>query len=78
VKGFYHTGRHGRPSLALDLTEEFRPVIADSVVLTLINNSMLTLDPKRLRQVAKIWAWFKSRVSRATCQGRLSLRGRSI
>ena len=39
--GFYHVGRHGRPSLALDLMEEFRPVIADSVVLTLINNGML-------------------------------------
>src|SRR5262249_51515348 len=38
-RGFYHgTGRHGRPSLALDLMEEFRAVIADSVVLTLINN----------------------------------------
>ena len=41
-QGFYHAGRHGRPSLALDLMEEFRPVIADSVVLTLINNGMLT------------------------------------
>jgi CRISPR-associated protein Cas1 len=41
-QGFYHTGRHGRPSLALDLMEEFRPVIADSVVLNLINNGMLT------------------------------------
>jgi CRISPR associated protein Cas1 len=40
-QGFYHTGRHGRPSLALDLVEEFRPVIADSVVLNLINNGML-------------------------------------
>ena len=40
--GFYHVGRHGRPSLALDLMEEFRPVIADSVVLNLINNGMLT------------------------------------
>jgi len=37
-RGFFHTGRHGRPSLALDLMEEFRSVIADSVVLTLINN----------------------------------------
>src|SRR5687768_16739744 len=36
-KGFFHTSRHGRPSLALDLLEEFRAVIADSVVLTLIN-----------------------------------------
>jgi CRISP-associated protein Cas1 len=40
-QGFYHSGRHGRPSLALDLVEEFRPVIADSVVLNLINNGML-------------------------------------
>jgi CRISPR-associated protein Cas1 len=36
--GFFHKLRYGRPSLALDLMEEFRPLIADSVVLTLINN----------------------------------------
>jgi CRISPR-associated protein Cas1 len=41
-KGFFHSNRHGKPSLALDLMEEFRPVIADSVVLTLLNNEMLT------------------------------------
>jgi len=41
-KGFFHAGRHGKPSLALDLMEEFRPVIADSVVLTLINNETVT------------------------------------
>jgi CRISPR-associated protein Cas1 len=41
--GFFHgTGRHGRPSLALDLMEEFRAVIADSVVLSLINNRVVT------------------------------------
>ena len=40
--GFYHAGRHGKPSLALDLMEEFRAIIADSVVLTLINNGGLT------------------------------------
>ncbi len=39
--GFFHAGRHGKPSLALDLLEEFRPVIADSVVLTLVNNEMV-------------------------------------
>lgn len=43
-KGFFHSNRHGKPSLALDLLEEFRPVIADSVVLTLLNNDMLTHD----------------------------------
>jgi CRISP-associated protein Cas1 len=36
--GFFHRPRYGRPSLALDLAEEFRPLIGDSVVLTLINN----------------------------------------
>lgn len=35
--GFYHRPRFGRPSLALDLAEEFRPLIADSTVLSLIN-----------------------------------------
>jgi len=36
--GLLHRPRFGRPSLALDLAEEFRPLIADSVVLTAINN----------------------------------------
>jgi CRISPR-associated protein Cas1 len=40
--GFYHRPRYGRPSLALDLAEEFRPLVADSVVLTLVNNGEVT------------------------------------
>jgi CRISPR-associated protein Cas1 len=36
--GLLHQPRFGRPSLALDLAEEFRPLIGDSVVLTAINN----------------------------------------
>jgi CRISPR-associated protein Cas1 len=36
--GFYHQPRYGRPALALDLMEEFRPLVADSVVVQLINN----------------------------------------
>lgn len=40
--GFYHTPRYGRPALALDLMEEFRPIIADSVVLSVINNGEIT------------------------------------
>ncbi|MCL6105805.1 MAG: CRISPR-associated endonuclease Cas1 [Actinobacteria bacterium] len=36
--GFYHQTRYGKPALALDLMEEFRPLIADSVVITAINN----------------------------------------
>ena len=42
--GFYHRPRYGRPSLALDLTEEFRPLVADSTVLTLINNGEVTAE----------------------------------
>src|SRR3984885_14292527 len=40
--GFYHQLRHGRPSLALDLMEPFRPLIADSAVLRAINTKMIT------------------------------------
>ncbi len=36
--GVYHKPRFGRPALALDLAEEFRPLVADSVVITAINN----------------------------------------
>ena len=35
--GFLHQPRYGRPALALDLAEEFRPILADSVVLSLFN-----------------------------------------
>lgn len=37
-QGFYHRPRFGRPALALDLAEEFRPLVAESVVINLINN----------------------------------------
>jgi CRISPR-associated protein Cas1 len=36
--GVLHRPRYGRPALALDLAEEFRPLIADSTVIQLINN----------------------------------------
>jgi CRISPR-associated protein Cas1 len=39
--GFFHQPRHGRPALALDLMEEFRPLIAESAVLTALNNRMV-------------------------------------
>ena len=37
-RGLYHQPRYGRPALALDLMEPFRPLIADSVVMQAINN----------------------------------------
>ena len=40
--GFYHQPRFGRPALALDLMEGFRPLVADSAVLSAINTRMVT------------------------------------
>jgi CRISPR-associated protein Cas1 len=39
--GFFHQPRYGRPALALDLMEEFRPLVADSVAISLINRGEL-------------------------------------
>lgn len=36
--GFLHRPRFGRPALALDMAEEFRPLVGDSVVVNAINN----------------------------------------
>ncbi|MCQ2402100.1 MAG: CRISPR-associated endonuclease Cas1 [Lentisphaeria bacterium] len=40
--GLYHRPKHGKPALALDLMEEFRPVIVDSAIITLINNEQIS------------------------------------
>lgn len=42
--GYLHTQRYGRPSLALDLMEEFRPLVVDAMVLAAINRKTLTPD----------------------------------
>lgn len=39
--GFFHLPRPGRPALSLDLMEPFRPLIAESVVISAINNRMV-------------------------------------
>ncbi len=39
--GYLHSAQYGKPALALDLMEEFRPIIVDSVVQTVINNRVL-------------------------------------
>ncbi len=41
-RGFFHSPRYGRPALALDLMEPFRSIIADSVVLTVINTGEIS------------------------------------
>jgi CRISPR-associated endonuclease Cas1/CRISPR-associated protein Cas4 len=38
LMGFYHRTRYGKPALALDMMEPFRPVIADSVSVGVVNN----------------------------------------
>lgn len=40
--GYLHALRPGRPSLALDLMEELRPVLADRLAVTLMNRRQLT------------------------------------
>lgn len=40
--GFLHSSQYGKPALALDVMETFRPLVVDSVVLTLLNNEMLS------------------------------------
>jgi CRISPR-associated protein Cas1 len=39
--GFLHSTEYSKPSLALDLIEEFRTIVVDSIVLRLINNNIL-------------------------------------
>ena len=41
--GVFHQPRYGRPALALDLMEEFRPLVADSVTVSLLNRQELDL-----------------------------------
>jgi CRISPR-associated protein Cas1 len=65
--GLFHRPRFGRPALALDLAEEFRPLLADSTVLMLINNrevgapdfvvwaGAVTLTPEGRRAVLRAW-----------------------
>ena len=39
--GLYHQPRHGRPALALDIMEPFRPAVVDSAVISAINTGMV-------------------------------------
>jgi CRISPR-associated protein Cas1 len=52
--GFLHRLRPGRPSLALDLMEEFRAYIADRVVLNLINLKQLNRNDFQIRETGEI------------------------
>ncbi len=66
-KGLYHVERPGRPALALDFMEPFRPLLADSAVLTALNNGEVApgdfvfaaggcnLSPKARRKLISAW-----------------------
>lgn len=66
--GYLHRDRPGRPGLALDLMEEFRPVLADRIALTLINlqqvrgsgftkteTGAVVMDEKTRKEVLVAW-----------------------
>ena len=48
--GFFHVVDYGRPSLALDLEEEFRPVIVDALALSLVRQGLLQPADFRARE----------------------------
>lgn len=45
--GYLHFDRYGRASLALDLLEEFRPLVVDSFIIKMINTKNITMDDFR-------------------------------
>ncbi len=48
--GFFHRDRPGRPSLALDLMEELRPVLADRLALSLVNRRQVRTKDFQIRE----------------------------
>ncbi|MDI7275814.1 MAG: type I-D CRISPR-associated endonuclease Cas1d [Anaerolineae bacterium] len=60
--GFLHSSQFGKPALALDVMEPFRPVIVDSIVLTLLNTGMLSRHDFR----EELGAWHLSEGARRT------------
>lgn len=52
--GLYHRSKFGRPALALDMAEEFRPLIAESVVITALNNG--EVEPADIRKLGAGYA----------------------
>ena len=59
--GFLHRDRPGRPSLALDLMEEFRPFFADRLVLSLINRRQVQSQGFTLQESGAVWMDEKTR-----------------
>ncbi|MBX7237247.1 MAG: type I-D CRISPR-associated endonuclease Cas1d [Caldilineales bacterium] len=60
--GYLHSSQFGKPALALDVMEAFRPLVVDSTVLTLLNNGML----ERKDFVEELGAWSLTEKGRRT------------
>ncbi|MDT8447703.1 MAG: type I-C CRISPR-associated endonuclease Cas1c [bacterium] len=52
--GYLHQDRPGRPGLALDLMEEFRPLLADRLALSLVNRSQVNADDFTLQSAGAV------------------------
>ena len=70
-RGFYHQPRYGRPALALDMMEPFRPLVADSAVLLAINNGEVGPNDVLLRAGAAVLTQAGRRAIIATFERRL-------
>ncbi len=53
--GFLHRDRPGRPGLALDIMEEFRPVLGDRLVLSLINRNQVQPDGFQIKDSGGVY-----------------------
>jgi CRISPR-associated protein Cas1 len=53
--GYLHRDRPGRPSLALDLMEELRPVLAERLALTLINRKQILAKGFEKKESGAVW-----------------------
>ena len=57
--GFLHRDRPGRPGMALDLMEEFRPFLEDRLVLSLINRQQIKAGDFTIRESGAVQVPFK-------------------
>lgn len=65
-QGFYHQPRYGKPALALDLMEDFRVLVADSAVLSIVNNQIVDVrDFQRIGDGVALTTAARRRVTEA-------------
>jgi hypothetical protein len=65
--GVFHTPEYGRPSLMLDLIEEFRPVVVDALALRVVNRREVAAED--FEELMTRPSWPPSATSRRTGEG---------